>query len=589
MRAPGVGLVLLLGAAVSAPGQEQPPAAEARLRALLDEDLDGLMRRSPTWATQRGDRRFDATLGDPGPGAEAEWEADCRRRLEAAGALPEAELSARGRVERALLRHELEQRLRGLGFKERLTEVNQLWGPQVWIPQLAERASFRDRKEREDFAARLEQVPRYLTQVIDNLRQGLKEKLLPPRLAIEQAPAQCAAQAAIDPQAHPLFGPFRELPADDPLRARVERALKEGILPGFARLGKFLAEEYVPACRTTLAATDRPDGAAYYRWRLKVQTTLELSPDEIHQIGLGEVARIRSEMLTTIARTDFPRREELQGDALLRAFVDWARAEPRFVHPSPEALLSAYRDLCKRIDAELPRFFGRLPRLPYGVKAMPEFMSATAPAAYYYAGSLQNGVPGWFVANVHRLEARPRYEMPALACHEAVPGHHLQLALAQELEGLHAWRSLLDYTAFVEGWALYAERLGLELGLYQDPMDEFGRLSCEMWRALRLVVDTGLHAFGWERARAIEYMLANSALSRENVEREVDRYVTWPGQACAYKLGELRLRALRARAERALGERFSIRAFHDALLAEGALPLPVLEARIEEWIAAAGR
>ena len=574
------------------PAREQPASArpdgpEERLRALLDQDLEALMRRSPTWATLRGDRRFDAEVGDPGPEAEAEWEAECRARLAAVEAVDEAALSPRARVERALLRHELNQRLTGLRFRERLTEVNSLWGPQVWIPQLAERASFRDRKEREDFAARLEKLPGYLELVIENLRHGLQERLVPPRLALEGAPEQCAAQAALagDPASHPLFAPFRELPPDDPLRARALRALGEGLLPAFARLGAFLREEYLPGCRTSLAATDRPDGEAYYRWRLSTYTTLELSPQEIHDRGLAEVARIRSEMLVTIGRTDFPRREELQGEALLRAFVEALRQDPRFVHPTPETLLSAYRDLCKRIDAELPRFFRRLPRLPYGVKAMPEFMSASAPAAYYYQGSLENGVPGYFVANVHRLDQRPSYEMVALACHEAVPGHHLQIALAQELTGLHPWRSLLDYTAFVEGWALYAERLGIEMGLYQDAWQEFGRLSCEMWRALRLVVDTGLHALGWTRAQAVEYMLQNSALSRENVEREVDRYVTWPGQACAYKLGELKLRELRARAEAALGERFDLRAFHDELLAEGALPLPVLERRIEAWIA----
>ena len=582
LAAAALAMALLGGSAVA--GDE----AEARLRSLLDEDLEALMRRAPTWATQRGDRRFDAELGDESPEAEARWVEATGRRLAALRAIPGEALSPRGRVEAGLLAHELEDRLRAAAFRERLAPVSQMWGPQVWIPQLADRATFRTRKEQEDFAARLEQVPRYLAQVTANAREGAAAGLVPPRVVVERAPEQCQAQLELlaDPAAHPLFAPFRALPDDDPLRARALAALSERVRPALASLAAFLREEYLPRCRETIGASQRPDGAEYYAWRLRHYTTLDLDARAIHEVGLAEVARIRSEMLVVIGRSGVPLEEARSPDEALRAFVELLRTDPRFRHASAEALLAGYRDLCKRIDAELPRLFGRLPRLPYGVKAMPEFMSAAAPSAYYYQGSRENGVPGWFVANTSALDQRPRYEMPALACHEAVPGHHLQIALAQELEGLHPWRTLLDYTAFVEGWALYAERLGIEMGLYQDPFDDFGRLSMEMWRALRLVVDTGIHAFGWSRARAIEYMLENSALSQKNVESEVDRYIAWPGQACAYKLGELRLRELRARAERELGERFDLRAFHDHLLGEGALPLPVLEARMAEWVVA---
>ncbi|MEC9374545.1 MAG: DUF885 domain-containing protein, partial [Planctomycetota bacterium] len=351
-------------------------------------------------------------------------------------------------------------------------------------------------------------------------------------------------------------------------------------------------DDYIPAARESIAATDLPDGDAFYNYALSNFTTTQLTAREIHELGKSEVARIRAEMLEVIARSDYPNENNLEGDELLAAFLDYLRTDQRFYHDSPEELLTGYRDICKRMDAELPRLFGRLPRLPYGVREMPAFIAPSAPTAYYYPGSLANGVAGNFVANTYQLDQRPKYEMVPLALHEAVPGHHLQIALAQELQesGLHEWRTLLGYTAYVEGWALYSERLGLEVGdgprgFYSDPYDDFGRLTYEMWRALRLVVDPGIHAFDWSRQQAIDYMLENSALAEANIISEVDRYIAWPGQATGYKIGELRIRAMRERAEQALGDGFNIRAFHDRILEAGAIPLEVLDTRINTWIA----
>jgi uncharacterized protein (DUF885 family) len=311
------------------------------------------------------------------------------------------------------------------------------------------------------------------------------------------------------------------------------------------------------------------------------------------------VARIERDMLAVVKRAGFTKDaldgSALEGQPLVRAFVERLRDDPAQYHASAAALLAAYRDVAKRVDPELPRLFGTLPRTPYGVREMPAFIAPTSPTAYYYQGSWRNGVPGYFVANTHRLDQRPKYEMVALTLHEAVPGHHLQLALQDEQTERHEWRSLAGCTAYVEGWALYAEGLGLDMGppgsrgLYADPVDDFGRLSYAMWRALRLVVDTGLHAFGWTRERAISYMLEKSALTRENVEREVDRYISWPAQAVAYALGRRAIEALRAKCEKTLGDRFDVRAFHDAVLAEGAVPLPVLEACVDEWLRARTR
>ncbi|MFQ5843714.1 MAG: DUF885 family protein, partial [Planctomycetota bacterium] len=417
----------------------------------------------------------------------------------------------------------------------------------------------------------------------------------PPRIAMAGAAEQVLALAGKryrdDPAAHPTYRPLRRLGPDDPLAKRARAAIRQGVVPSFERLGVFLRDTYVPGCRTELGASRSVDGPELYRFRLRVETTTGLGAKEVHELGRREVARIRAEMMEVIARSDFPRKGGLAGDELFAAFVDHLRTDPRFYHRSADELLQGYRDIAKRVDAELPRLFGRLPRLTYGVRAMPDYLAPTAPTAYYYRGSLENGVPGYFVANTWRLDQRPRYEMIPLTLHEAAPGHHFQIALAQEMDGVHEWRRHRGYTAFVEGWALYAERLGLEMGsgergFYSDPYDDFGRLTYEMWRALRLVVDTGIHAFGWSRERAVETMLRNSALSRENIEREVNRSIVWPGQATAYKIGELKIRELRERAERSLGDRFDRRAFHDHLLAEGALPLGLLEKRIDAWIAA---
>jgi uncharacterized protein (DUF885 family) len=568
--------------------QEAPVSKDDQVLALLEEDYDALMRRWPTWASQRGDRRFDDRLADLSPAAEAAWLEATRDRLARLRAIDVEALSAEVVVDAELLAYELERRLASAPFKEWLAPVTQVDGPQQSLPQLPERLSFTTAEQRAAWVARLEAMPAHLEQTIANLRQGQREGLTPPRLVMARAAEQCRAQVKAAPEESPLFAPLAT--ADEALRARGRAAIAR-TMAAFGALGDFLEEEYVPSCRESTAATARKDGEAYYAHCLAEHTTLAPTAREIHETGLAEVARIKAEMLQAIARTDFPA-EGREGEALLRAFVERLRTDPRFYCKTADELLARYRDVAKRVDPELPRLFGALPRNTYGVRAMPDYIAPSSPTAYYYSGSIETGVPGWFIANTHRLDQRPTYEMVPLTLHEAVPGHHLQIALAQELEGVPVWRTLLSYTSYVEGWALYAERLGLEMGppgsrgLYEDPYDDFGRLSYEMWRALRLVVDPGLHALGWTRERAVEYMLANSALTRENVEREVDRYVAWPGQAVAYKTGELRIRALRRRAEEALGDRFDLRAFHDVLLGEGALPLPVLERQVERWIAA---
>ncbi|TVQ63039.1 MAG: DUF885 domain-containing protein [Phycisphaerales bacterium] len=581
-------------------------AADARLIALLDEDLEMQRRRDPISASVRGDRRFDAQLPDPSPGAERFWVQDARARHESLRRINRDDLSPEQRLNAELLAYELRMRIEAAHWRPWLTPLNQMYGPQRDLPQLADRLTFTREAHYEDYITRLEGVSSYIDKIIENMREGLREGRTPPRITLRATPDQARAHGGRrfveNPEMHAMYKPFVGRPEGDALSARAREAIARGVAPAFTRLADFLEHEYVPRAREATGASESVGGRAWYAWTLRWHTTTDLTAGEIHEIGLSEVARIRAEMMEVIARSDFAMRDSLRGDELFRAFTNHLRTNPRFYFEHEEDLLRAYRDIAKRMDAELPRLFTVLPRTPYGVRRMPDYMAPSAPTAFYYPGLLSTGTPGWFVANTYALDSRPKYEMVPLTLHEAAPGHHLQIALAQEMEDVHEWRTGLRHTAYIEGWALYAERLGLEVGdspgvpdapargepgyrgMYQDPYDDFGRLTYEMWRAMRLVVDTGLHDKGWTREQAIDYMLANSGLSRANIENEVDRYIAWPGQACAYKIGELKIRELRERAERELGADFDVRTFNDAILRDGAVPLNVLERRMVAWI-----
>jgi len=600
----GVGIMMSTG-----PEQGQPRERAAQLIDLLNDYMDWDAQTNPVSASQRGDLRYNDELPDNSrQGIEAirRETQQFLRRLEAIERLDSGSFSEMDRIDAALLRWELELALKEGAFKPEQIPVDTRWGPQLWLPQMHERLPMSKPKHRADYAARLEAIPRYIDNVISHMRAGMEAGRVPPRVVVEGADRQCFALASEriqdDPRQSPFFTPLRGLAEGNPNALRALRAIAEGVTPAFEKLGTFLRDEYIPACRESIGASDGIDGRPLYELALRRFTTTELSADEIHLTGIDEVGRIRAEMMEVIKRTDWwtsrdDARAEDSDDEVFAQFIEYLRTDPRFYHETPEDLLTGYRDICKRMDAHLPELFITLPRLPYGVKPMSGLMGPSSPTAYYYGGSIENGVPGYFVANTYRLEQRPKYEMVALALHEAVPGHHLQIALAQELEGVHEFRRQLGFSVFVEGWALYSERLGLEVGpgergLYSDPYDDFGRLTYEMWRACRLVVDTGIHAKGWTREEAVQYMLDNTALSEVNVNAEVNRYIGWPGQACAYKIGELRIRALRTEAEEELGAgpggRFDIRAFHEVVLGAGAVPLSVLERRMRSWIEETG-
>jgi uncharacterized protein (DUF885 family) len=354
--------------------------------------------------------------------------------------------------------------------------------------------------------------------------------------------------------------------------------IEKAVVPAYRGLQRFMEEEYLPGARPTIAAADLPDGARFYEHRVRMNVSLPVTPSAVHEIGLQEVSRIRGEMEAVRRTVGF------DGDHA--AFGAFLRRDPRFCVETPAQLLKEVAFILKRMDGELPRLFRTLPRLPYGIKPVPDYLAPQTTTAYYWEGAGDGSRAGCYFVNTFDLPSRPLYELEALSLHEAVPGHHLQIALQQELADLPEFRRFEGFTAFVEGWGLYAERLGLEVGFYTDPYSDYGRLTYEMWRACRLVVDTGMHAFGWTRERAVAFMLENTALTELNVRNEVDRYITWPGQALAYKMGELKIRELRRKAEERLGGRFDLRSFHDAVLLDGAIPLDVLEAKIVAWLSA---
>jgi uncharacterized protein (DUF885 family) len=467
-------------------------------------------------------------------------------------------------------------------FPIHLLALNQLDGPQQAAPlSLADMPLFTV-GDLEAFVHRLRLLPANLAQVGELLAHGLAAGVTPPRVTLGDVPRQFEALMPADPRESPLLRPLAEattmaVAERNRLREEAAAVLADAVYPALGALADFLVDSYIPAARTTVSARDLPDGEAWYAWAVADVTSGDLGPQGVHDLGHSEVDRLTAE-LTALAGE--------MGMASLEELFTEARADRRFVPDSADQLVARYRALCKLIDPGLTRLFRRLPRLPYGVAPLPQHAAASAPAAYYVPGAPNAGRPGFFRVNTYDLDSRPSWEMRPLALHEAVPGHHLQIALAQELEHLPPFRRHGLETAFVEGWALYAESLGHELGLYEDPWDRFGQLVFEIWRAARLVVDTGIHALGWSRQQAIEFFVERTGKPGHDIVVEVDRYIVWPAQALAYTVGALTVKELRVHAVAALGPVFDLRAFHDAVLAEGPLPLDILAREVRRWVTA---
>jgi uncharacterized protein (DUF885 family) len=583
-------LFLLLAAGLAASAAVAAPSAgpeDAHLAAFFDREWQWRLSEFPELATSVGDHRFDDRLADESEAAHEKRFHHAQEALKELERIPRDRLTESSRLSWDLFRRNLRESIEAHQFPAWRIPIGPLSGPHMELPELVSEMRFGNAADYETYLRRLAAIPVRIDQLVALMEAGIASKWVPAAPALRRAPDQIEALARMATDESPFFAPFRKIPqrvsAAD--RDRLEKAGREAVsgrvLPAFARLAEFLRKRYLPALRRDDGAWALPDGEAYYAFQVKHHTTTDMTPRQIHELGLAEVARIRKDMDAVISETGF------RGS--FGEFLTHLRTDPRFYFTDAEALVEKYRDIAKRIDPELPRFFGRLPRNPYGVKVIPPEQEASQTTAYYQPGAADGSRPGYYMVNTYRLETRPKYEMEALTLHESVPGHHLQISLAQEQTDLPEFRRHAGYNAFVEGWALYAESLGKDIGLYRDPYSRFGALTYEMWRACRLVVDTGMHAMRWDRQKAVDFMKANTAKSENDIGVEVDRYISWPGQALAYKIGQRKILELADRARAALSEKFDIRAFHDAVLGSGALPLDVLERQIDAWIAARRR
>ena len=579
-RSLGLALALSTTAAVCAPAAAQP-GDDGRLRQLFDEYWSLVKREFPEYATYLGDDRYNDRLTDMSPEAIARRKALSREWLERVRAIDTDGIALQDGVSLGVLRTQLEAQVRLNAYPAERMPLSQMSGPHIDFAFLTKSSPFRTVTDYENYLKRLQAIPVLLRQLETLMRQGLASGWVLPAIALQRVPGQIDAWLAVDVTQIPAWRPFATFPSGvaEPERARLaaagRRAIADQVVPAFRSLKTFVETTYIPDARKELGAATLPGGVAYYDALIAQQTTTALTAREIHDLGLREVARISAEMDAVMRKSGFT--------GTRAEFFRWLHDAPQFYRTRAEDVLVAYRDLAKRVDAELPKLFAELPRLPYGIRAMEAFEGDNA--EHYTQGSSEAGRAGYFEANVNNLRTRPSYDMENVFLHEAVPGHHLQIARAQELKGLPEFRQNAFFVAYTEGWALYAESLGEELGLYTNPYARFGRLSWEMVRACRLVIDTGIHAFGWDRARAIDYLRDHAGVNEALATAEIDRYIVAPGQALGYKLGELKIKALRVKAASALGERFDIRRFHNALLDDGALPLDVLERRIDGWIA----
>lgn len=540
------------------------------------------LRDNPEFGTYLGTGEYDDRLSDLSPRARTARQARLREMLERTRELHLQALPVAEGLSLAMLQTELEKELNTAVCRSELWNVNPLGGPQVDLLRLPGFQSVSTPERGAKLLARYRQMPGYIDTHIANLRLGLADGFSAPRIAVERVVGQLDALLATPDTALALLDPLEQRPEAWPeaewaaYDAAVRGAVAGEILPAFRRYRDFLRDSYLPRARAEVGVSANPEGRACYREQIRAQTSLDLAPEEIHQIGLREMKRIQAEM------REITHRRFGTGD--LQQVFRTLREDPQYTFGSREEIETFARAAVRRAEARLPEAFGRLPEAPVVVRRMEAFQEQDAPAAYYFAPAVDGSRPGTYFVNTYQPRSRPRYTAEVLAFHEAVPGHHLQIAIAQELEGIPEFRKHSGTTAFVEGWGLYSERVADEMGLYSGDLDRLGMLSFDAWRAARLVTDAGMHALGWTREQAIDYMLRNTALTPLDAANEIDRYIVWPGQALAYKLGQLEILRLRAEARERLGERFDLRAFHDVVLGAGAVTLPILRSRVEDWV-----
>lgn len=559
--------------------------SSAKLHELFAREWDFRLAEFPVFATYVGVQDYNDRLALVGAPDQARRARASRAFLDELRAIDRDALSVDDRVNFSLFERQLEDAIADYEFGEWQIPLNADSGFHSAFARLPVEVPLASGADYRNYIARLEAWPAQMAAQIANMRIGMRRGMTLPRAVLAGIDGSITPHIVAEPEQSVFFAPFTQFPPYFTAQERQQlseagaTAIMSSVVPAYASFLKFITEEYLPEARSSLGASELPDGRRYYARRIRHFTTLDLSAEDIHAIGLAEVARIRAEMLEVIARIGF--------DGDFPAFLQYLRTDPKFYASSADELLREAAYIAKTMDGKLPALFGKLPRIPYGVAPVPANIAPKYTAGRYVPPSAGSHQPGWYWVNTYLLESRPLYALPALTLHEAVPGHHLQFALALEQGEQPPFRRYDYISAFGEGWGLYSEWLGVEAGIYADPFADFGRLTYEMWRACRLVVDTGLHAMGWSRAQALAYMANNTALSLHEIETETDRYISWPAQALSYKLGEIRIKALRARAEAALGPRFDVRAFHDAVLANGSVTLPLLEESIERFISAA--
>jgi uncharacterized protein (DUF885 family) len=579
---PLVFALLQLSRPAGAQGKSGPSNAGKTLNDFLESEWTYEMEQNPTRASSLGDRRWNDRWADRSLAAMRKREEHTIDALARLAKIDRAQLSPADQLNYDLFKKDLESDVEGAKFRAYLMPINQRGGPQT-LDELGDRLRFETVKDYEDWVARLRAFPALMEQEIALMREGTRTHVMWPKIVLNRVPAQIDKQLVSKAEESPFYKPLTKFPAAisvadrERLTKAASEAIASGVLPSFQALKKYFVDEYLPAAFDQVGVWQMPQGAEFYAYLTRQHTTTALTPQQIHEKGLSEVARIHGEMQEILEKVGFK--------GTLPEFFTKLRTDPQFFYKTPEELLEAYRALAKRIDPNLVKVFKTLPRTPYGVTPIPDKIAPDTTTAYYNQPAADGSRAGLYFVNLYKPETRPKWEMMALSLHESVPGHHLQIALAQELGDIPKFRRYGGYTAYVEGWGLYAESLGQEMGLYDDPYSKFGQLTYEMWRAVRLVVDTGMHQMKWDRQRAINFFMENAPKSENDIVNEIDRYISMPGQALAYKIGELKIKELRDRARREIGETFDIREFHDAVLLSGAVPLDVLERNIDGWIA----
>jgi prolyl oligopeptidase len=574
-----IALCYLMMAAMGAAQAEN----SADFQALLDEHWEWALSNSPEMASRLGDRRYNQEWNDQSLDAIEQRHKDTREFLRRTYAIDRNALPAEEQLNYELFRRQLQDQVDSHEFQGYLLPFSQRGGVQN-LNNLTNQLRLVTVQDYDDWLARLGKIDKVIDQTIELAERGRKTGVVSPRILMDRIPDQIAVQLVEFAADSPFFKPFENLPESfaaaerERLRAAATEIIEDTVLPAYRELDRYFNKKYLPAARDSIGLSELPNGNAWYEYLARSFTTTRMTPDEIHRLGLEEVSRIRGEMEQIIQEVEF--------DGSFADFLVYLRTDPQFYFDNPDDLYDAYLATSKRIDPELVKLFGKLPRMPYGVKPIPESIAPDTTTAYYSRPAADGSRAGIYWVNLYRPEVRPKYEIEVLSVHEAMPGHHLQIALQQELDGMPNFRRFMGFTAFVEGWGLYSERLGYDLGLYQDPYSRFGQLTYDMWRAVRLVVDTGMHYKGWTRQQAIDFFKDNAAKAEYDIVNEIDRYILMPGQALAYKIGQLKILQIRERAAIQLGEDFDIRAFHDELLGAGALPLDLLEQRMDRWLAA---